>query len=258
MGDNVLPLERRQKIAEQISINTSVKVIDLSKEFSVTEETIRRDLEKLEQEGALMRTYGGAVLVKRTSEQLPLSIRLRENMDGKRLIGQIVSTLIDEGDVIIMSTGTTSLEIARKISCLHNIRIITNSMGIISEVVQNDDIKVICIGGILVRKTLAFVGPTASKTVNGYYTDKVILSCKGIDMEKGIMESSEIEADIKRAMVKAGKTVILVVDHTKFATLSMVRLFDFTDIDIVVTDVKPSKEWITFFKKMNIKCLFEV
>ncbi len=254
----MLPLERRQKIIELISINRSVKVIDLSKAFGVTEETIRRDLEKLEVEGVLMRTYGGAVSVKKASEELPLSIRLRDNMEGKRFIGQIMGALVQEGDVIMMGTGTTNLEFARKISLFHKITVITNSLGVISEIVQNDDIDVISVGGTLVRKALAFVGPSATRTIHGYYTDKIILSCKGIDMEKGIMESSETEAEIKRAMLMAGKTVILAVDHTKFNSRSMVTLFDFSHIDIVVTDVKPSEKWLDFFKEKNIKCLYEM
>ncbi len=258
LGIMLLPLERRRKIIEELAVYKSVKVVDLSKEFGVTEETIRRDLEKLEQEGTLMRTYGGAVLTKRTSEELPLSTRLRANMQGKKIMGQIISNLIEDGDVIMMGTGTTSLEFARKISLFHNITVITNSLGVISEIVQNDGIRVISVGGTLIRKNLAFVGPPAMQTINNYYTDKVILSCKGIDIDKGIMESSEIEADIKRAMVKAGKTIILAVDHTKFSSLSMVKLFDFTDIDIVVTDVEPSKEWMTFFEKMNIKCFYQI
>ncbi|HHX60551.1 MAG TPA: DeoR/GlpR transcriptional regulator [Epulopiscium sp.] len=254
----MLPLERRQNIIEQVSIKKCVKVVNLSKEFGVTEETIRRDLEKLEQEGTLMRTYGGAVMAKKANEELPLSVRLRENKEGKELMGQIISGLIGDGDVIMIGSGTTNLEIARKLNCDQEIMILTNSLGVLSEAVQNNKIKVICVGGTLVRKTLAFMGPTAIKTINSYYVDKVILSCKGIDMEKGLMESSELEVEIKRAVVKSGKKVILAVDHTKFNSLSMVNLFDFSDIDMVVTDVRPSKEWMKFFEKQSIECLFSV
>lgn len=256
--DNVLPLERRENIIEQVSMNRSVKVIKLSKEFGVSEETIRRDLEKLEQKGILKRTYGGAVLAKKANEELPLSSRLRENMESKGIIAQIISRLIQEGDVIMLGTGTTSLELARKISYFKNITVITNSLGVLSEIIQNNEIKVTCVGGNLVRKTLAFVGPTAIKNINSYYVDKVILSCKGIDMIKGVMESSETECDIKRAMVKAGKTVILAIDHSKFNSLSMVSLFSFSDIDIVVTDIQPSKEWTNFFETRGIECIFEL
>lgn len=252
----MLPLERRRRIIEEILAYKSVKVIDLSKEFGVTEETIRRDLEKLEQEGILMRTYGGAVLVKKTNEELPLSIRLRENIEGKKVMGEIISSLIEEGDVVMVGSGTTPLEFTRRLSLLNKITIITNSLGVISETVQNDDIGVLCVGGTLVRRIVAFVGPTAIQAINNHYVDKVILSCKAIDMEKGIMESSELEVDVKRAMVKAGKIIILAVDHTKFNHASMVKLFDFTAIDIVVTDLKPSKEWLKFFQQMNIKCFY--
>ncbi len=254
----MLPLERRQNIIERIKIKKSVKIIDLSKDFGVTEETIRRDLEKLEQEGKLKRTYGGAVLSKKPKEELPLSIRLRENMEGKALIGQIIGDLIEDGDIIMIGTGTTTLQFLKNIGSQKNIKVISNSLGIVTEVIQSDEIELIGLGGKLVRETLAFVGSTTLQNIKSYHADKVILSCKGIDMEKGIMESSEIEVDIKRAMVKSGKVVILAVDHTKFNSFYMFSIFDLSVIDIVVTDIKPSKEWMAFFDKMGIECLFEL
>lgn len=252
----MLPLERRRKIVEQISKDGSVKVIDLSKGFNVTEETIRRDLEKLEQEKILMRTYGGAVIVQRANEKEPFKARLNENLESKERIGQILGSVIRDGDVIMMDSGTTSLQVLQEIGRFKNLTIITNALGIISEMVQYDHINIIGIGGNLLRKPLAFGGPTTARIIASYYADKVILSCKGIDMEKGVMESNEIEADIKRAMVSASKMVVLAVDHTKFNNLSLIRIIEFSKVDIVVTDIKPSKEWMQYFKKMNIECLF--
>ena len=254
----MLPLERRQSIIKQISINKSVKVVELSKEFGVTEETIRRDLEKLEKEGVLVRTYGGAVETTKTDEQLPLSARLRENIEGKKLISDIVAGLVQDGDVVMIGAGSTSLKIARQINKKKNIKVITNSVGVLTEIIQNDNIKVICTGGVLSRDSLSFVGATAMKNINSYYADKVILSCRGISIPKGIMESNETEVGIKRTMIKSGKIIILAVDHTKFNTHAIVTLFGFLEIDIVVTDVKPSKEWIRFFESNNIKCIYKI
>ena len=252
---NVLPLERRRKIVELVSANHSVKVIDLSKEFDVTEETIRRDLEKLEREKVLVRTYGGAVLTEKTSDDEPFSIRSRENIDRKKSIGQAISDIIQDGDVIMMDSSTTSLEVAKVIGDSKNITLITNSMGLAMEMVQYDKIQVICSGGTLRRRALSFIGPVTKQSIQNYYADKVILSCKGINMEKGIMESNEMESEVKNAMINTARTVILAVDHTKFDNLAMVRSFDFSKVDMVVTDAKPSKKWLKYFEKMEIECL---
>lgn len=254
----MLPLERRQNIIKKISIKKSVRVVELSREFGVTEETIRRDLEKLEKEGALTRTYGGAVVITKTDNELPLSARLRENIEGKKLISEIVAGLIQDGDVVMLGSGSTSLKIAREINRKKNIKVITNSVGVLNEIIQNDDIKVICTGGVLSRDNLSFGGSTAIKNINSYYADKVVLSCRGISIPKGIMESNETEVGIKRTMIKSGNIIILAIDHTKFDTHAIVTLFGFLDIDIVVTDIKPSKEWISFFKSNNIECIYKI
>lgn len=253
----MLPLERRRKIIEYINANQSVKVIELSKDFNVTEETIRRDLEKLEKEGVLMRTYGGAVLIEKEHDDQPFSVRSRENIENKKQIGLMLNQLIQDGETIMMDSSTTSLEVAKIIGDSKSITLITNSMGLAMEVVHFDEMQVICAGGTLRRKSLSFIGPTARKGIYSYYADKVILSCKGIDMEKGIMESNEMEADVKKAMIESAKTVILVVDHTKFNTLSMIRLYDLSKVDIIVTDTKPSQEWMVYLEEKKIQCIYK-
>jgi len=253
---NMLPLERRRKIIEIINEERSVKVIELSKNFGVTEETIRRDLEKLEKEGILMRTYGGAVLVDTNQRDEPFSVRSQENLENKRTIGTLVNSLVKDGEIIMMDSSTTSLEVAKQIANTYHVTLVTNSMSLSMEMVQYDNVQVICAGGTLQRRSLSFVGPSARKTIDHYYADKVIFSCKGIDITKGVMESNELEAEIKKAMIDNAKTAILIIDHTKFGTLSMVRLYDFDKVDIVVTDKKPSNEWLAFFEEQEIQCIY--
>lgn len=251
----MLPLERRRKIVEQVSTYHSVKVIDLSKEFDVTEETIRRDLEKLEKEKVLVRTYGGAVLTEKTNDDELLSIRSRENIESKKGIGLVISDMIQDGEVVMMDSSTTSLEVAKVIGNSKKITLITNSMGLAMEMVQDHKIEVICVGGTLCRRAISFIGPATRQAIQNYYADKVILSCKGIDIEKGIMESNEMESDVKRAMIATARIVILAIDHTKFDSVAMVRSCDFAKVHMVVTDIKPHKKWLEYFSKMGIQCI---
>lgn len=255
----MLPLERRQNIVEQIAIDRSVRVINLSEKFHVTEETIRRDLEKLEKQGILKRTYGGAVIVEGRdegrSEEVSFMGRSKKNIESKIGMGQKVSEIVQDGDLIMMDSSTTSLEVAKKLINHKDLTIITNSMAILTAMVQYNKVNTVCTGGSLHRNALAFSGPIATKNINNYYADKVILSCKSMDMEKGIMEPNDFEADVKRAMIGTAEVVILVVDHTKFDRLSVARLYDFSIIDFVVTDIEPSEEWMEFFDKMGIECV---
>lgn len=249
----MLPIERKRKIKEYIVDQQSVRVVDLSHEFGVTEETIRRDLEKLEKEGVLIRTHGGAIPIANEFVDQPFSVRSRKNIVSKRKIGMVIRDLINDGEIIMMDSSTTSVEIAKTIGNSKDINIITNSMGIAMEMVQYDKVEMICVGGTLRRNSLSLIGPSAKKSIKNYYADKVILSCKGIDMQRGIMESNELEAEIKKAMIDTAKTVILAIDHTKFNEFSVIRAYNFSKVDIIVTDKEPSKKWIQVFKENDIK-----
>ena len=249
----MLPAERKREITAYITDYQSVRVTDLSEKFGVTEETIRRDLEKLETEGVLTRTYGGAIAAKKKYDDEPFSVRLRENIENKKKIGTAISDLINHGEIIMMDSSTTSLEIAKNIGNSKNITMVTNSMGLAMEMVKCDKIQMICIGGTLRRESLSLIGPSAKKGIKSYYADKLILSCKGIDIQRGVMESNELEAEIKKAMLEVAKTVILAVDHTKFNKCSIISLGDFSEIDIIVTNKEPSKEWIRVFENNHIQ-----
>lgn len=252
-GGTMLPIERKRKITEYITTQQSVRVVDLSREFGVTEETIRRDLEKLEREGVLSRTYGGAITTQKDMDDEPFSVRSRENIANKNKLGTAIMDLINDGDIVMMDSSTTSLEVAKKMGNSKNITIVTNSMGLAMEMVQHDKVQMICIGGTLRRNALSFIGPSAKKTIKNYYADKVILSCKGIDIKRGIMESNEMEAEIKKEMVDAAKTVILAIDHTKFNKCSIISLYDLSKVDIIVTDKEPAKKWVEFFKEKGVE-----
>lgn len=252
-GVTMLPVERRKKITAYIEDQQSVRVIDLSREFGVTEETIRRDLEKLEKEGVLIRTHGGATPIEKELYDEPHSVRSRENIENKKKIGMAIKDLINEGEIVMMDSSTTSLEIAKCIGNSKTITMITNSMGLAMEMVEFDKIQMICIGGTLRRNALSLIGPSAKKSIKNYYADKVILSCKGMDLKRGVMESNELEAEIKKAMIDSAKTVILAIDHTKFNQFSIISLYDLSKVDIVVTDKQPSKEWVEAFQENDVE-----
>lgn len=239
----MLALERRNAILEKLALTGKVIVADLSREFNVTEETIRRDLEKLDREGLAQKTYGGAIANHSLNMDLPYKVRQRTNADAKQAIALKVADMIHDGDYIMMDASSTTLYITKCIRSKHNITLITNSIEILMEVADQDDWHVICTGGVLKTGALALVDANAEKTIRNFRVDTAICSCKGLDINFGISDSNDSNAQIKQAMFAAARNRILVADHSKFDQTSFVKIGDLTDVDTVVTDIQPAALW---------------
>ena len=240
----MLAIERRNKIMEIITEKGSVMVVELSKIFSVTEETIRRDLEKLEKQGHLKRTHGGAVIIdEMQKEDEPVYIRETKNSQEKKLIAEKVLDFICDWDTIMLDSSTTALQVAKCIKNQRKITVITNSLKILTELADDKNIKLIATGGHVREKTLSLVGSYALETISKFNVNKSIICCKGLHLEKGLTESDEMEAEIKKIMTKNAKEVFLVVDNSKFDKVSFVKMLNLKDIDKVFTDKAMSEEW---------------
>jgi DeoR/GlpR family transcriptional regulator of sugar metabolism len=251
----MLGMERRQKIVDLIQKDRKIYVSRLSQLFDVTEETIRRDLEKLEVENKLTRTYGGAVLTQHTNEDLPFPKRESINRELKQKIALKAAELINDGDTIMMDTSSTCLELMEALQDKKGLTIITNSIKIPYNFV-NSNFNIISTGGTLRAHSLALVGPVAHDTLQNYYVDMAVMSCKGLSLDKGIMESNEPESELKKSMVKQAEKFILLADHTKFNKTAFIKFCDFLDIDYIITDCAPSENWLELFIKYNIQIIY--
>ncbi|SET18623.1 transcriptional regulator, DeoR family [Natronincola peptidivorans] len=252
----MLAVERRKNIMAMLQENHVVVVPELSKLLNVTEETIRRDLEKLEKEGFLKRTHGGAVLNESSGIDLPFSLREITNVEGKEAIGNKVAEFIHDGDTIMLDSSSTALQIAKYIKQKKNITVITNSVNILLELTNVKECKVISTGGILRPHSLSFVGHLTESALGKYHVDKAFISCKGIDMKKGISESNEMESEVKKKMVQNAEKVFLVVDSTKFDKTSFVKLLQLSEIDAIVTDESPSDPWEKYLQNAGIEVIY--
>lgn len=249
----MLAIERKNEILSILQKEQSVLVADLSQKYKVTEETIRRDLDKLEKEGFVKKTYGGAVLNETTNMDLPFKIRERTNKSEKMVIGRLVADLIEEGETLIMDSSSTSLMIARNLKAFNNLTVITNSVEILMELSGCKGIKLICTGGNVRDYALSLGGRVAETTLRNFNADKVIMSCKGIHMGKGITDSNEFEADLKIVMADCGEHTIWAVDTSKFDKVSFVKILNLKAGDTVVSEKPVSDEWMAFFEKKNVK-----
>ena len=207
---------RLESIRSIVKAEKRVVVSDLSKQFEVTEETIRRDLEKLEGEGLVTRTYGGAVLnMGNTEVRISYMRRTQINVEEKRAIARIVAEQIPKRGVTIgADSSSTVMEAVHLLSNREDLLLLTYSANILREL-EDSKIKILSTGGVLNKKSYSFQGAIARNTIRDYHMDIALVSCKGLQLGTGAFDSDEDEAEIKRLLVGQSQKVFLLVDHTK-------------------------------------------
>lgn len=252
----MLPLERRKNIVEIIQERKSITVSELSRSYDVTEETIRRDLQRLEKEGFLSRTYGGAYIHEGVVNDVDINLRESIYLQGKEQIGRKCTELINNGDTLILDASTTALHIAQNLKNKRSITVITNSMKVCSVLSENTNIKVIQIGGTLNNTSLSFVGHFAQEGMKRYFADKAFISCRGISMQNGITDGNEFQAEVRKIMLKQGQYKYLIADSTKFGKTAFALIDDFSNIDAIVTDKPLPGNWGDFLNAKNIEIIY--
>ena len=251
----MLAIERRNAISEILAARGKVIVSELAKEFSVTEETIRRDLERLEKDGLATKTYGGAVAGNASSD-VPYRVRLGVNVDKKKIIAEKVAALIKDGQRIMLDASSTAIYVTRAIKNKKNITVITNSVEILLELAEKSDWTVFSTGGVLKEGALSLTGSSAERMIRGYHVDIAVCSCKGIDMKFGVTDSNEKDALIKQAVFDSAERRVLALDSDKFDKKSFVKVCDLTDVDTVVTDDKPSDTWVEYLGANGVEVIY--
>jgi len=227
---------RRVSILQQLESTGQVEVIALSKEFNVSEVTIRNDLNKLEEKKVLIRTRGGAFKSDRVGMDSDISDKNKLFFEEKSRIGKAAAELIEEGDTIILDSGSTTMEITKHLSGFKNLTIITNALNIALALAEMKNINVIIPGGILRKNSLSLVGATAEETFQNYFCDKLFLAVDGFHLTHGLSTPNAEEAYLNRIMISIAKKVIVVTDSSKFLRRSFAVIAPVAKIDIVVTD----------------------
>ena len=251
-GFIMLVAERQQKILDLVNEKKSIRVTQLSKIFSVTEETIRRDLEKLELDQKLARSHGGAVSISPSnSMELSFSEREVKNIKEKKEIAYKAVKQVVEGDEIVLDASSTAWYMAKALPDLP-LTVITNSNRVVLELSSKKQINVISTGGTLVSKSMSFIGPLAESTFDTYHVSKAFISCSGLHVKHGISESDEMQARIKNIMMQSADTVYILIDHTKFDVKAFFRLSSVDVADYIITDSKANEEIIEQLEEKSI------
>jgi len=248
----MLVAERQQKIIELVNERKSIRVTELSQFFSVTEETIRRDLEKLESIKKLSRSHGGAISVNPLeSPEIHYAQREVMNAKEKNEIALEAVKHVNEGEKIILDASTTAWYMAKELPDIQ-ITVLTNSIKAAMELSVKKQITVISTGGSLLPKSLSFVGPLAESSLDEYHVNKAFISCKGLHIDRGLSESNEQQARIKKKMINGADMVCVMIDHTKFGIQAFSRFGDLEVIDRIITDKKVADKVVQQLDDKNL------
>lgn len=251
----LLPQQRREKIFDLIREDGHAKVLELSKIFKVTEVTIRQDLEKLEDEGLVVREHGGAYLKDISANVQNIELLNKDNMQEKEAIARKAVEMINDGDTIILDSGTTVTEIAKHITGFRNLTVITNALNIALILGADPEINLILTGGEFKAPTLSLTGQKAADSLEGLHVDKLFLATAGIALKSGLTYPSISDICVKRAMIESADVVYLVADSSKIGKSSFASLGALSLIDYLITDSKINENDIDIFSRHDIKMI---
>lgn len=242
---------RREEIAKKVHEKKHVTVNELAKHYNVTEETIRRDLKVLEAEGLLTRTYGGAYVSYvgeyNVRDELDFSFRKKAGVASKKKIAKSCRQLLQNGNTVFLDASTTAYYVAQEISNM-TITVVTTSMLIFNYLSAFKNITLISTGGVYDKTCDCLDGILIQEALKIYSFDKAFISCNSISIEKGITDSREESAIIRKLVLDRSKTVYCIADYTKFDTFSLIKICDVLDVSGLITDKSLDEKWQTFFK----------
>jgi DeoR family transcriptional regulator of aga operon len=247
-------VERRRKILEQLYQNRQVSIFQLKKQFHVSEVTLRKDLQYLENRKLLIRSRGGAMLPVKIGDDLSVDKRKVLNLAKKKSIALAGCSLIKNGDTIILDSGTTLMELAKQLKGKENMTIITNALDIALKISEIENIKIIIPGGIFRKKSFSLVGVNAVQNLQMYRADKYFLSADGITAD-GVFTSNLEEGQIARIIMSNAKENIILVDSSKFGRMGIINFAPLSKIHTLITDKKVPKEFYDMLQKVGIKVI---
>lgn len=250
------PVDRLNAIRQLLLSDKQVFVSELSKSFRLTEETIRRDLDKLEADNFLKRTYGGAILnpLRQDTGVNYYKRSVKYHAEKRAIAVKALPLLADKATAAIDSSSTV-MEVVKLLGNREGLTLLTNSTYVF-QVLESSKILVVSSGGVFDRSALSLVNKTAENTLRRFNIDIALVGCKGLDLRDGVLDSRESGASVKRVMIEQASEVALLVDHTKFDKKAFVFLTELERLDYIVTDQEPSDDWKQLCEQRDIKLIF--
>jgi len=252
MTDFVPTPERQKQILSLLTRQGRLSVTEIVNQFEISEATARRDLESLASQGKVQRVHGGVISVEQAPPELPILERKGEQTDEKTRIGLSAASLIADKETVFLGSGTTVLEVARNLRDRKNLTVLTNSLPVLNMLAGIKDVTVISLGGMLRESEMSFIGHITEQALTEVRADKVIMGTRGLSLEHGLTNDYLQETLTDRAILKIGREVIIVADHTKVNRVSTALLAPLNAMRTFVTDSKADKKFVQALKKMGI------
>lgn len=255
MNRTLIPAQRREKIQEYLTVHQIARTADLCEMLDASEATVRRDLEWLEVKGILERTHGGAILNQRITLEQEYQQRAQHHPEEKRRIGELAASLIEEGDIVFINSGTTATQVLMNIRNNSNITVITNNVSAAMELGE-PGFHYQLTGGEFQPRSNSLAGRFARDNLGLVYANKIILGVDGISLKHGCTVPSNGEAEVVRKMIERTKgSIIVVADHSKWGVVSNFPVATIDEIETFVTDDKLASTAIESLAEKNIECL---
>lgn len=248
-------VERQAEIYALIIREGRVSVAQVCSTFGVSEATARRDLDILAEQGKIQRVHGGAIRNNQAPPEKPIFERSSVQADEKSRIGKVAADLINDGETIFLGSGSTVYEIARNIHGKHNLTIITNSLLVVNELADKQDITLISIGGILRNSERSFIGHIAQQALGELRADKVFMGIRAISLEQGLTNDYLPETMTDRTIMGMGSRVIIVADYTKCGRVATAYVAPLENIDLLITSKETPSEFIQALVDRGINVL---
>jgi DeoR family transcriptional regulator, aga operon transcriptional repressor len=253
MTDFVPTPERQKQILSLLSQQGRLSVAEIVTQFSISEATARRDLETLASQGKAQRVHGGVIAVEQAPPELPILERENEQADEKARIGRAAAGMVGNHETVFLGSGTTVLEIARNLRDHKNLTVITNSLAVLNILAGRREITVVSLGGMLRESELSFIGHITEQALVEVRADKVFMGTRGVSLEHGLTNDYLQETLTDRAILRSGREVIIVADHTKVNRVATVLLAPLSQMHTFLTDSKVDKKFVQALKRQGFQ-----
>lgn len=245
---------RLNEMEQYILGKENVSLEELSVEFHVSMNTVRRDVAELLNHGNVRKVYGG-VSSNLVSRPLGFSVREQKNIEAKRIIGQLASRMVSDGSSIFLDSGSTTPKLLRHLSEKNGVTVITHSLTALSEAATLPNLNVIALGGIYTPSTSSFTGISTLDSLSRLSIQTIFISATGVTVESGLTNSTYMEAEIKRNVVQRGNRVVLMADQSKFGHSAVISFCHLEQLYAIVTDKMPAQPYLDVIERHGIKLI---
>lgn len=245
---------RIRQMQQYIQEHEFVSMEELRDTFKISMNTVRMDVAQLVEKGTIRKVYGG-VCSNQTGNVIPYEERQEKNLEGKQAVGRTAASLVEDGDIIYIDSGTTTRYMVDYLNECKNVIVLTNSLDVINRAVVLPELNVICLPGTLERRTKSFVSADTVRTMEKYNIKKAFMASSGIAENGSVTNSSPLEYEIKKAALAFSKEVHLLIDSSKYGKSALLNYANISEMSKVIVDHNVGQGLLQLCEKNNVEVM---